>query len=610
MGYQIDGRGFHGATPARDLRRGRGGVALSLLMLLTACVDSTPPAAQFDAAVGGDAGPTGSGGTKPDGSGGVKPDGTGGNTLPKTDGAVPDASDATVPVEDDAAMTMDATLPVGADDGGQDAGPDAGTTQPSPCLSGAAGEIDGDVTLGSQAEVDMLAGVVRIDGSLVVREISPGAVQTLEPLSCLAEITDGLAVVGNRDLTDLKGLEGLAGVTALGSCCNWGITLEDNASLLEISALAGVRQSLTGVLRIAGNGALSSLGGLSGIDYVDGHIEVVGNAALPDLEGLEGLERAGSSLYIGDNAQLVSVDGLENLQDVSYSLDVSGNPSLADLDGFAGLTLVGGGVFIYENASLPTCAAESLVIQVGTVCQGIDYAGCSFGSSRYGRPCSQLKRDVTCVGDCACTGNMTDVCSDPAYPLLCDDGKKNGAETGVDCGGSCPNACGSGLGCVTGADCVSTVCDQGLCAPRAVGQGCTQDSDCATNTCIQECDPAGACVGRCRIASCDNHRRDGAETGYDCGGPDCQPCACTVQGYSYPEGWDQGGSCFGCLSQTSATSWSPLVTTGCFCWADCGFNCSYPCYGDINGSCYEPNPDPCMGKSATECVASSSCQWN
>jgi hypothetical protein len=71
----------------------------------------------------------------------------------------------------------------------------------------------------------------------------------------------------------------------------------------------------------------------------------------------------------------------------------------------------------------------------------------------------------------------------------CNDGKRDGDETGKDCGGAC-EPCGDGEGCLTGADCLSSVCSGGTCLP----------------------------------STCNDKVRNGDETDVDCGGP-CPGCA-------------------------------------------------------------------------------------
>jgi hypothetical protein len=102
-------------------------------------------------------------------------------------------------------------------------------------------------------------------------------------------------------------------------------------------------------------------------------------------------------------------------------------------------------------------------------------------------PCPALEEcdeDAGCSG-LSCSGGQCDAAS-------CADGH-NGLETGVDCGGA--SAC-----------------------PRCpVGQACVVDADCASNLCVSlSCAP--------QAESCIDARVSGAETGIDCGGPDCAAC--------------------------------------------------------------------------------------
>jgi hypothetical protein len=149
--------------------------------------------------------------------------------------------------------------------------------------------------------------------------------------------------------------------------------------------------------------------------------------------------------------------------------------------------------------------------------------------------CSSTSSDGAPGPDCAAT---PDACM--SRPPSCDDGKRNGDETGTDCGGSCPKAC-DGAKCTGAAECASGVCEpNGTCGPSAGktcgvglpnpcndGETCGQDLDCSSDYCgdDQKCaaPPAGVHA---------DGRRDGGETGVDCGGaaapallcPAGQPC--------------------------------------------------------------------------------------
>ena len=135
----------------------------------------------------------------------------------------------------------------------------------------------------------------------------------------------------------------------------------------------------------------------------------------------------------------------------------------------------------------------------------------------------------------------------------CTDGKKDGNETDTDCGGSCAATCATGKTCLVSTDCASGGCDAtthvcaasqctdatrdgsetdvdcgGSCAtPCATGLACMVGSDCVTGN----CDPA---TKICALPQCADGVKDGAETGVDCGGGTCAPCAigtaCMVPG--------------------------------------------------------------------------------
>ncbi len=139
---------------------------------------------------------------------------------------------------------------------------------------------------------------------------------------------------------------------------------------------------------------------------------------------------------------------------------------------------------------------------------------------------SQAKRcpaGAPCQGptDCVSLNCQAGTCREAA----CDNGVQDGSETGADCGGSCAKKC-DGEPCKTGTDCLSTTCaPDGTCAPAGTktcgvglpvackdGDPCVQDKDCASDYCrALACGPAPATVHQ-------DGRRNGGETGIDCGG--------------------------------------------------------------------------------------------
>jgi hypothetical protein len=136
----------------------------------------------------------------------------------------------------------------------------------------------------------------------------------------------------------------------------------------------------------------------------------------------------------------------------------------------------------------------------------------------------------------------------------CDDHVRDGTETDVDCGGSC-SPCGPRKSCLRDSDCSATAsgcdapsggcfcdtvsatcvyshcydqtldgdetgpdCGGSACGPCAKGQGCLVDGDCTS----QACDGIAFV---CDSSQCSDHRVDGDETDVDCGGAVCSACA-------------------------------------------------------------------------------------
>lgn len=107
----------------------------------------------------------------------------------------------------------------------------------------------------------------------------------------------------------------------------------------------------------------------------------------------------------------------------------------------------------------------------------------------------------------------------------CTNKQQDGKETGVDCGGTCATHC-DGEPCTKNEDCQSTTCAPdktcappgtktcgvGLPNPCELGDVCLQDRDCAVDYCrALSCTAPPATVHQ-------DGRRDGGETGVDCGG--------------------------------------------------------------------------------------------
>lgn len=108
-----------------------------------------------------------------------------------------------------------------------------------------------------------------------------------------------------------------------------------------------------------------------------------------------------------------------------------------------------------------------------------------------GGSCFPCASEKTCMDDSDCTSNVcvSNTCQAPS----CEDNEQNDGETDTDCGAACKDPaklCGDGKGCVTSADCQSSVC----------------------------------WAGKCLAPTCTDGIQNGDEAGVDCGGSTCSEC--------------------------------------------------------------------------------------
>jgi hypothetical protein len=163
-----------------------------------------------------------------------------------------------------------------------------------------------------------------------------------------------------------------------------------------------------------------------------------------------------------------------------------------------------------------------------------------------GGACLPCGLDAGCGSDGDCASRA---CDGGRCIPSCDNGLRDGDETDRDCGGSCARACAEGRFCREDRDCrngvcaPSGICDAGsqgscsdgvqnagetdvdcgggLCAPCQLGHACEFDEDCASGFGVGTGCVDGICGGP---SVCWDGRRNGHETGLDCGGRFCRPC--------------------------------------------------------------------------------------
>ena len=88
-------------------------------------------------------------------------------------------------------------------------------------------------------------------------------------------------------------------------------------------------------------------------------LAILNNPALANLEGLDNLREVGGGITIQANGSLRDLSGLESLASVHFNFLISDNPALTSLRALVKLKSCYG-LYVLNNASLPTCEAEAL----------------------------------------------------------------------------------------------------------------------------------------------------------------------------------------------------------------------------------------------------------
>ncbi|GAB4570092.1 MAG: hypothetical protein Tsb0020_24650 [Haliangiales bacterium] len=242
--------------------------------------------------------------------------------------------------------------------------------------------FSGTFTVNAATNFAVLAGVGRIDGTLVVRNFPNEA---LDGLNCLSDITGNLILEQNTALTSSTLLANLRRVGG-------DVIIRNNAGLTDLGVVASLSQ-VGGLVLITGNSALTSLDGLEQLTSVgrdlrvEDHaaltdisalagvtqlrdLRVINNDVLNDLTGLENIERLTGNLRIEDNDALVVLDALAagagtGLTDVDGSITIANNPSLDQIDGLASVTQIGADLIVSGNAQLTSVDGMTGLTQIG-----------------------------------------------------------------------------------------------------------------------------------------------------------------------------------------------------------------------------------------------------
>ncbi|APR88270.1 Tryptophan synthase alpha chain [Minicystis rosea] len=196
---------------------------------------------------------------------------------------------------------------------------------------------------------------------------------------------------------------------------------------------------------------------------------------------------------------------------------------------------------------------------------------------------------VSCNG--ACVDSLNDplncgACGNPClggdFCLLgvcvaatCVDGTLNGAETDVDCGGSCA-LCGLGNACQIGADCASTYCLGGVCAPAP----CQTATDCPGTD--GDCQMRACNAGLCGTAYAPAGTPLSTQTPGDCHVTVCDGWGSHSMAVDDADVLDDGSPCTVEMCWMGSLLWMPA--TGTACNENGGTVC------DVNGDCVPSLP--------------------
>ena len=183
------------------------------------------------------------------------------------------------------------------------------------------------IVLESQSDVTNFTinypGVTSIENGLV---ISGNDIVDLNPLSILNLITGDLIIKDNALLSSLDGLENMQ--------TNYDgdfLMIKNNPNLTSLSGLIGFTNSFR--ILIKDNPLLESLLGLSNIINIQGYgITIDNNDSLINLLGLENI-RFVHDFYIVNNDNLINTSGLDNIEKIS-DFKLENNASLLSIEGF------------------------------------------------------------------------------------------------------------------------------------------------------------------------------------------------------------------------------------------------------------------------------------
>ncbi|NNM29086.1 MAG: hypothetical protein HKO57_06160, partial [Akkermansiaceae bacterium] len=182
----------------------------------------------------------------------------------------------------------------------------------------------GNVSLGTQAEVDAASVYTEITGSLTITGTD---IDDLGPLAGLTSVGGYISIRSNPAL--VSALDVFPALTTVGG----GIYVYYNANLETFSGFDALLQTGDNI-DFWYNDSLVTVSGFSVLHTAGWSLEFGDNPVLTALPQFEALETISSSLFILDNPSLAGITGFNALQHVDWSFQIVGNASLQDLCGF------------------------------------------------------------------------------------------------------------------------------------------------------------------------------------------------------------------------------------------------------------------------------------
>jgi len=194
----------------------------------------------------------------------------------------------------------------------------------------------------NQSDLDNLAGVTRITGSLVIRSTrgpiipiqDPSTVEfDFSPLDSLVEVGSLSTGIIRKNVSGFNCLKTIRSGLSIGSSVNtpFGSLIENVSGFNSLTTIGGRLQIQAPSLKtIPDFSSLISIGGFSLI-----------NSGLTDIPGFPLLEVISDPILVRDNSSLMSISGFESLKKIGTAPRVinriSNNDSLVDLSGFSSL---------------------------------------------------------------------------------------------------------------------------------------------------------------------------------------------------------------------------------------------------------------------------------